>query len=60
MYRASGSPLIKVGFREGLMCSGYPDHANTPGVFDRTGGHFHIFGVHFREIQKSKLGKRPD
>ena len=43
-----------------LMCSGYPVHANTPGVFDRTGGHFHIIGAHIGEIQKTKPLKCPD
>jgi len=37
-----------------------PVHANTPGVFDRTGGHFHINGAHFGDIQKTKPAKCPD
>jgi len=37
-----------------------PVHANTPGVFDRTGVCLHLNGAHFEEIQKSKPVKCPD
>jgi hypothetical protein len=43
-----------------MTYSGPPVHANNPGVFDRTGGHFHINGAHIGEIQKSKPAKCPD
>ena len=45
------------GFWLCLTYSGPPVQANTSGVFDRTGGHLHLNGAHFEEIQKSKPEK---
>ena len=39
-----------------------PPHvrANTPGVFDQTGGHFHLNGAQIGVSRKSGAGKYPD
>ena len=37
-----------------------PVMANTPGVFDRTGGHFHLIGAPIEVSQQSGAGKCPD
>jgi len=37
-----------------------PVRTNTPGVFDRTGGHLHLNGARIGRIRESEAGKCPD